>query len=333
MKPIHASTTRNDLARRASRWGAAALVLAQAACSSGGDDQGEQLGWKSVSSPTESQLNAIWGTSASDIWAVGDEGVALHYDGDTWKKVATGTTDTLFAVWGASPDDYWTGTDGGELLHWNGSAWKRDSSFASTYGDAIMSISGSGPHDVWITTGLEMLHTDGNGWSLVSAPDDIVEHLDVVSSHEVWVTGDSRSLYRRVDGGPWETFEVPDVGGVFIWNGISACSSAEVWAVGAAISAANDAHLAYHFDGKTWSEAHLFEDPEAAASSLEAVWCRSPNDVWTVGDETHHFDGSSWQHGEFENFDALLTVWGSKNDLWAVGSLGVIYHNGSGPSQ
>src|SRR5262249_1183329 len=49
----------------------------------------------------------IHGTSASDVWAVGEKGLALHWDGSAWTPRPTGTDATLFGVWAAAPDDVW----------------------------------------------------------------------------------------------------------------------------------------------------------------------------------------------------------------------------------
>jgi hypothetical protein len=68
------------------------------ACHSG-DSTGPNdtsLSWLSVSSGTTSNLYGVWGSSASDVWAVGDS-VILHYNGANWSvsgvaavQVATG---------------------------------------------------------------------------------------------------------------------------------------------------------------------------------------------------------------------------------------------------
>ena len=36
--------------------------------------------------------HAVWGSSASDVFAVGQVGTILHYDGTSWKPMTSGTT-------------------------------------------------------------------------------------------------------------------------------------------------------------------------------------------------------------------------------------------------
>jgi|GEM_PF-6922037 len=45
-------------------------------------------------------LTDIWGSSASDIYVVGNLGVILHYDGSNWKEMNSGTQYWIDGVWG-----------------------------------------------------------------------------------------------------------------------------------------------------------------------------------------------------------------------------------------
>ncbi|AKU95957.1 hypothetical protein AKJ09_02621 [Labilithrix luteola] len=76
---------------------------------------GDPAVWDIVTNvPTTANLNAIWGASPSDIWAVGDKGVALHYDGSGWTRIKVAGLDEsrrpdLTAVWMPSPGHVWIG--------------------------------------------------------------------------------------------------------------------------------------------------------------------------------------------------------------------------------
>ena len=75
-----------------------------------------------VPAGTSANLNDVWGTGPNDVWAVGDGGTVLHYDGSAFAPVASGTTVDLKAVFTARPDDVWIGGDGPTLLHWDGTS-------------------------------------------------------------------------------------------------------------------------------------------------------------------------------------------------------------------
>ena len=74
-------------------------------------------------------FTAIWGTSSKDLFAVGDKGVIVHYDGQKWTKMESGTDLTLRDVWGfSSTDVYCVGADffGGQgiVLRYDGKQWR-----------------------------------------------------------------------------------------------------------------------------------------------------------------------------------------------------------------
>ena len=55
--------------------------------------------WKSSPSGVTVSLFDVWGSSASDIWAVGTAGVIVHFDGGQWSKVTPAPTNkTLYGV-------------------------------------------------------------------------------------------------------------------------------------------------------------------------------------------------------------------------------------------
>ena len=62
--------------------------------------------WTPMSSGTSLGLLGVWGTAPDDIFAVGRQGVVLHFDGETWTQMASsGTSEYLQDVWGSSSND------------------------------------------------------------------------------------------------------------------------------------------------------------------------------------------------------------------------------------
>jgi hypothetical protein len=83
----------------------------------------------------QSALWAIWGSSATDIWAVGKLGAAVRWDGKTWRPTKLNDEgDDLVAITGTGPENLYVLADagaglfrsirGGDLLNWNGSQWR-----------------------------------------------------------------------------------------------------------------------------------------------------------------------------------------------------------------
>ena len=71
--------------------------------------------WALMTVPPVRQLLDVWGTSGTDVYAVGDQTI-LHYDGSTWTEVQT-TERRLTGVWASSPVDVFAVGGGGIILH------------------------------------------------------------------------------------------------------------------------------------------------------------------------------------------------------------------------
>lgn len=67
---------------------------------------------------TEGWLQDVWGSSGNDVFAVGDNGTILHYDGTQWRQMNSGTSETLYDVWGVSGSDVFAVGTGGTILHY-----------------------------------------------------------------------------------------------------------------------------------------------------------------------------------------------------------------------
>lgn len=71
-------------------------------------------------------LFKVWGTSAQDVYAVGQRGIVLHFDGRAWSEVDVAATDDLIALWGTGPNNILAvgGRGNGLVSHFNGRRWR-----------------------------------------------------------------------------------------------------------------------------------------------------------------------------------------------------------------
>ena len=70
---------------------------------------GDGLTWKRVKIAGGAPLRAITGTAANDVWAVGDGGTVVRWNGKAWASVPSGTTADLLAVTKAPGGSVWIG--------------------------------------------------------------------------------------------------------------------------------------------------------------------------------------------------------------------------------
>jgi len=104
-------------------------------------------------------LWSVWGSSATNVWTVGDQGLIAHIDGTNvdkldFRKVGA-EYPTFFSVWGSGPNDVWAAGLDGSVLHYSGTDWQPTSERPCPLIDghstnlAIYEIAGTGPNDIW----------------------------------------------------------------------------------------------------------------------------------------------------------------------------------------
>src|SRR6266550_2665747 len=164
--------------------------LVPTACNSGDSTGPTTLVWSSVQSGTTARLTSIWGTSASDIWAVGYNTI-LHYNGTSWSSIYFLGTGTQFfqSVWGTSASDVWavgydTSDGTATVFHLNGTSFANVSTGAT---QPLTGVWGTSASDVWVSADRAMLHYNGATWSI--DPSTIYESWEGVwasSGSDVW---------------------------------------------------------------------------------------------------------------------------------------------------
>jgi len=81
--------------------------------------------WASLESPTDLTLYSIWGSASDDIYIGGELGSIYRYHDGTWVQAADGlTTRDVRALWGSSASDVFASCDNGVILHYDGTAWE-----------------------------------------------------------------------------------------------------------------------------------------------------------------------------------------------------------------
>ncbi|MGB2854970.1 MAG: hypothetical protein WBC55_11065, partial [Dehalococcoidia bacterium] len=116
--------------------------------------------------PQGNRLMGVWGSSPSDVFAVGYGGAILHYDGNSWSPMSSGTTLGLLGVWGSSSTDVFAVGNNGTILHYDGSSWSKMSTGTT---NALWDVWGNSSTDVFIVgDGGAILHYDGSSWSPMS---------------------------------------------------------------------------------------------------------------------------------------------------------------------
>jgi hypothetical protein len=275
--------------------------------------------WQTINTGNTKSLVAIWGSSANNVFAVGNVGTILQYNGNNWTSMDSGTTKSIWGVWGTSATNVYavggsqsSSTDG-FILHYDGIAWSKI--FDS--GDVLYEIYGSSENNIYAVGGggpypgnAVIFHYDGTAWTKI--------HNGTNAFRCLWVSNDGKVYAGHVfggirfyDGTNWhESYGGSNIYGIWgsAWN--------DVYAVGHG--------TIIHYDGNQWSYLSVPGDKHG-------VWGNSATDVFLVGYSgyIYHYDGSNWSPMVSETTEMIPRAWGSSgNNVFGVLSSGNILHYG-----
>ena len=251
----------------------------------------------------------VWGSSASDVYVVGNAAKVLHYDGTTWSLMTSGLSNMLPDVWGASPRDIFAVSWDGTIVHFDGVSWRSMGSpapSASLYG-----VWGTSASDVYAVGGLPYaaaaFHYDGTSWSEISTGvTRSIEAVWGVSGADIYAAGVDGNVFHY-DGTSWTrvAFDVP----IHV-NEIWGSSATDIYFAGAD---SLDHATVLHYDGTTW---RLMRSPIPYA--LGGIWGAPTGEVFATGDKGTIVRG--YRGGTVAVTPSSATITGNTNQLQVVPS-------------
>lgn len=229
--------------------------------------------WRLSQSGTNSR--AVWGASASAVYAVGDAGAIWRFGGTTWTKMTEPpSTPNLLGVYGTAANDVWAVGVSGTILHYNGTSWSAVAS--NTTSDLLSVWAASATDAVAVGASGTIVRWNGTAWSVV--PPVTTKHLRHVygfTGSDIITVGDSGTVLRW-NGTTWVA--VPS-GTSLTLRSVWGSAPDDVFAVG-------DLTTVLHHDG------YGFTPVKLSAISSQYPW----RSVWGFGPEVH-FGGMPPQSG------------------------------------
>lgn len=256
-------------------------------------------------------IRAVEVISSSDIWAVGDSGKILHYNGTTWTEFADVGAVNLYAVSAVSASNIWAVGTSGKIYHYNGTTWTE---FADKGSITLRSIRMLSVGDGWLTgTSGKIYRWNGTTWNeFTDTGNQTWASLHMLSSINGWVAGSSGQIYR------WNgtTWALQSDTGNQTWNALAFVSATDGWMAGSGGEI-------YRWNGSTWT---FYTN--TGRQTWNALHMFSATDGWLAGTsgEIYRWNGSTWSlHTDTgaQIWNALAFV--SATDGWAVGDGGSIF--------
>jgi hypothetical protein len=164
---------------------------------------GGSQAWQQMRTGVNGSLRAIWEGSPRDVWAVGENGAVVHYDGNRWQPMTPPSGQTWRAVWGSGPQDVYVAGEsnasgrGGSIMHFRGDQ-QQPETFETDQG-AINAVWGSSQSDVYaVGDGGLLLYNDGTGW-LPMRSDETLSLSGIggdPTGRTRFIVGDQGTIYR-----------------------------------------------------------------------------------------------------------------------------------------
>ena len=277
--------------------------------------------------PQSNSIHSIWGTSPSEVWAVGRNGVAMHFDGKSWTAPNKFPTDkSLRGVWGNAANNYWAVGEGGTILHYDGTSWQPQTSGTL---NKLYSVWGSSSTDIWAVGELgTVLHYDGAAWTLTGAPTTgTLARVFGSSPDNVWIVGSTAIpnsvVLKKIAGTTFSSVTVPGAGSVNLYD-VWTSGPTDVWVAGA-YNSANMSKTVFHLDASgNWTGSTPMD--AFGPSTVYALSGSSATDVWAATE----YDGLYQLGQTITKQEATGNLASNNYSIWSSGPGSVIFGTADG---
>jgi hypothetical protein len=244
--------------------------------------------WQEMNSHTTAELNGLWVFAKDNVFAIGNNGTVIHYDGTKWSDFVKPTNLALAAIWGSSPSDIFV-LASSMAFHYDGSSWSTQIDAPTHFGQALWGVDGANVFGAGLLgmTG----RYDGTKWMWADqTPPATVGALWGTNANNVYGAGTNGVVFHYSNSA-WTSQSTTTN---HVLTGIWGTDDTHITTVGRQTSNQN-APVLVQFDG-TWHDNSPMLPATLGMRRLTSVWGSANNDIYVVGDggALAHYDGTSW---------------------------------------
>jgi hypothetical protein len=239
--------------------------------------------WTQLDTGTRTNLWWVYGFDGGPVYFGGEGGTILRRDGSgDFVRMNTPGQGAVFGIWGSSPTDLWAvggepgGANGAFAWRLQGDEWVPAPGFPESVSAnaALWKVFGRGSSDVWMVgTNGTLLYWDGA--ALATSSSGIMESLFTVHANSerfVAVGGFGTGLILENEGAGWSSASPAGSNAL-----IGVClDETHGYAVG-------ELGAVYVRGEQGWNEEVTGFDLDLDLQSLHSVWIDPEGGVWTVG--------------------------------------------------
>ena len=267
--------------------------------------------WKNISPGiTKKSLRGVWCAHSKLIYAVGDAGTAIKYDGQDWTSENIPVNNRLHGIWGASPNNIYVIGDNATILHFDGDAWSV--CYKGEVDVAFLAITGFGAHDIFVVgDNGTALRFDGVNWQRMETGTqyELYAIWGFDAEHVLAVGG--AGIVLRWNGEQWQLFNAGTDNDLY---GVWGESLERIYFCGLS-------GTLIEYNGRSWNKQFT-----GSRNDLHAISCSSGEPVFAAGSRGCILQrkGNQWQTLDSNTSDSLYALALADEVAIAVGSNGCI---------
>jgi photosystem II stability/assembly factor-like uncharacterized protein len=245
-------------------------------------------------------------------WVFGESGAIYRRSSGKWAALSSGhPTREFLGAWRIGKQKFIAVGDHGMLQHWDDDT-RQTLSFGPT--GSLLGVWGDN-RGLWVV-GDDLLLRDSLGWIELDNPSSRSIFDIWGQGDEIWAVGTGGTVLQYIDG-EWADVSPPEVGQALLYA---------VWSNGTTTFVVGESGMANRFTGGNWVGA-----PASAFVDFFDVWGTSDTNAYAVGESglVMRWNGSRWSNEPVvtPGVTTLRGVWGSsEDDVFVVGDFGTILH-------